>query len=146
MVYISINVTVIECNWKHCLTLRISDQLTSFEEDLVGKISSNLAVLYFGYTVLWLHYKESTSKTNLGFAGAYNCQSKSQSPPLSLTPQDLILTGTFLKGAECNFRSNHMQSHQQPATLHKTLFLAVWDFLFFLSFTLPLSTLSEHET
>lgn len=66
------------------------------------------------------------------------CQPKSQSPPLSFTLSDARLTGT---GAECNLKSNQMQSHQQSATLHKTLFLAVWDPPLFLFLSLPPSLL-----
>lgn len=58
--------------------------------------------------------------------------------PLSVTSIDACCD--FLP--ECSFKSNQMQSHQYPAMLHKTLFMAVWlFFLFFLLFPLsfPLS-------
>lgn len=63
------------------------------------------------------------------------CQSKSQTPPLSLTLLDLILSETFQ--AKCNFKSNQKRSHQQPDELHKTLFLDLTDFFLPALFSLP---------
>lgn len=63
-------------------------------------------------TVLWLHYKEYMGKINLGNAGIYHLPAQVPDSS-SLTPLDVILTGTFYRGLSAIsslIRCNHISS------------------------------------